>query len=256
MKAIKAELPKEAKEIRIHIFADWHIGDSECDMRQIKEQVEEVKRDNFAYCILNGDLINNATKNSVSDCYSATMPPMEQMKTLVEILSPIKNKILCITSGNHERRTYKSDGVDIVQLVARELGLADKYTDSGAVLFIRFGWNKLRKRKHWYSVYVAHGCGGGKKAGGKANRLEDLVAIVDTDIYIHSHTHLPLVMKQDFIRSDPNNSSLSQITKLFVNTSAKLNYGGYGEIYQFRPACKDTPVIHLNGEKKYAFATL
>ena len=256
MVSIKVELPKELEQVKVHTFADWHIGDAACDMAKIKKQIDEVKEDPNAYCILNGDLVNNATKNSVSDCYSATMSPMEQIETLVEMLTPIKGKILAITTGNHERRTYKSDGIDIIKLVAQQLKLTDRFSDTGAVLYLRFGWNAARKRKHWYSFYVAHGCGGGRKAGGKVNRLEDLVAIVDVDIYIHSHTHLPFVMKQAFYRSDPINSSVSLTDKLFVNTSAQLQYGGYGEIYQFRPASNDNPVIFLNGTKKEFSALL
>ena len=256
MTSIKIDLSKDIEEIKIYTFADWHIGDVECDMDNIKQQIETVKNDKNAYCILNGDLINNATKTSVSDCYSASMSPMQQLETLIELLTPIKNKIIAITNGNHERRTYKSDGIDIIKLVAKELKLEEKYADAGAVVFIRFGWNAARKRKHWYSVYVTHGCGGGKKAGGKVNRLEDLVGVVDTDIYIHSHTHLPFVMKQAFYRSDSINSNVSIVDKLFVNTSAKLNYGGYGQIYEFRPASIETPVIYLSGIKKDFYAKL
>lgn len=256
MTAIKINLSKDITELKIHTFADWHIGDESCNMDEIKKQIEEVKNDDNSYCILNGDLVNNATKSSVSDCYSATLSPMQQIETLVELLTPIKHKILAITTGNHERRTYKGDGIDITKLVAKELKLDDRYADSGAVIFVRFGWNALRKRKHWYSIYVTHGCGGGKKAGGKVNRLEDLVGIVDADIYIHSHTHLPFVMKQAFYRTDSINSNVSIVDKLFVNTSAKLEYGGYGEIFEYRPASKDTPVIYLSGVKKEFYAKL
>ena len=35
-----------------------------------------------------------------------------------------------------------------------------------------------------------------KKA--KAIRLADMASIVDADIYIHSHTHLPMIMKQAY----------------------------------------------------------
>jgi hypothetical protein len=40
------------------------------------------------------------------------------------------------------------------------------------------------------------------------------------------------------------------VTKLFVNTAANLDYGGYGEAQAFKPASKDTPVIYLSGTRK------
>lgn len=256
MTSIKIDLPKDIQEIKIHTFADWHIGDRECNLKEIEEQIAEVRDDPNAYCILNGDLINNATKTSVSDCYSATMSPMQQLEKLIELLTPIKNKILAITTGNHERRTYNKEGIDIVKIVAKELKLENRFAEAGAFIFLRFGWNAMRKRKHWYSIYATHGCGGGKRAGGKVNRLEDLTGIVDADIYIHSHTHLPFVMKQKFYRSDAINSNVAEVDKLFVNTSAKLEYGGYGEVFEFRPASTQTPVIHLSGIKKDFYAKL
>ena len=107
-----------------------------------------------------------------------------------------------------------------------------------------------------YTLYLLHGSGGGRKEGAKAIRLADMASIVDSDIYIHSHTHLPMIMKQGFYRIDVRNSTVEFVNKLFVNTAANLNYGGYGEAQEFKPSSKDTPVIHLNGTKKEFSAKL
>ncbi len=101
-----------------------------------------------------------------------------------------------------------------------------------------------------YTIYVLHGSGGGRKEGSKANRLADMASIIDTDIYIHSHTHLPMIMKQAFHRIDTKNSTVMLVNKLFVNTAANLDYGGYGEASEFKPSSKDTPTIYLDGTKK------
>jgi hypothetical protein len=77
-----------------------------------------------------------------------------------------------------------------------------------------------------------------------------MASIIDTDIYIHSHTHLPMIMKQAYHRIDATNSTVALVDKLFVNTAANLNYGGYGEAQEFKPTSKDTPVIYLSGTKK------
>ena len=81
-------------------------------------------------------------------------------------------------------------------------------------------------------------------------------AIIDADIFIHSHTHLPMVMKQGYHRIDVRNSAVAHVNKLFVNTAANLNYGGYGEAQEFKPSSKDTPIIYLNGRKKESNARL
>ncbi len=121
---------------------------------------------------------------------------------------------------------------------------------------MRFGHETDNGRKVRYSIYCTHGSGGGGKPGGKINRLTELSGIVDTDIYIHAHTHLPAVLKEDFYRVDNCNSCVQSVTKLFVNSSAKLKYGGYAQGLGMKPACRDHPIIHLNGNRKEMRAIL
>lgn len=257
MKVIKIELPSELTQIELHTFADEHIGDEHSDIKRVLQRIEYVKNTPNAYCILNGDIIDNATKTSIGDVYTQTCNPMEQLERAVAIFEPIKDKILCITHGNHENRSYKKEGINISRLIATQLGLVDRYTPTSATLFIRLGKEpRNHNRKFRYTVYVLHGSGGGRKEGAKAIRLADLAGIIDTDIYIHSHTHLPMIMKQAFHRIDNNNSKVILVDKLFVNTAANLTYGGYGEAGAFKPSSTDTPIIYLSGTKKYFEAKL
>ena len=257
MKSVKVYLDQSVKEAEIHVFSDWHIGDSFCNLAEIKEQINEVKEKENAYVICNGDLINNATKTSVSDCYAEEMPPMEQIEMLVALLSPIRDKILMLTQGNHEARSYRTDGIDLTGIVAKQLNLSERYVREGGILFLRIGEDKRhttkrRFRSICYTFYVTHGSGGGRKEGAKAIRLADLAGIVDADIYIHGHTHLPMIMKESFYRTDLRNSCVLYVDKLFVNTSSNLDYGGYGQRYGYKPSSKCSPVIYLSGmEKKF-----
>jgi hypothetical protein len=133
------------------------------------------------------------------------------------------------------------------------LGIEDKYSPDTALLFLRFGRdgnNRNHNRQILYTIYLTHGSGGGRKEGGKIQRLADYAQIVDADIYICGHTHLPASFKTGFARPSAANSSITYCTKLYVNSAAKLNYGGYGDTGGFKPPCTDTPIILLNGEKK------
>lgn len=264
MKVIKSDLPEELTHIELHIFADEHMGDENCDMQRLKERIKYIEDTPNAFCVINGDIMDNATKTSIGDTYTQTINPMEQIANAVEIFSPIKHKILAISHGNHEARTYRKEGIDLSAIMAVRLDLIDKYTPTSALLFLRFGKSTCRKesngsgkyRKICYTLYMLHGSGGGRKEGAKAIRLADMASIVDTDIYIHSHTHLGMIMKQGFYRIDPRNNTVAFVDKLFVNTASNLNYGGYGEAQEFKPSSKQTPVIYLNGRKKEMNATL
>lgn len=261
MKVIKADLPREIETLELHTFADEHIGDDNCDLPRLKERIEYVANTPNAYCIMNGDILDYASRSSIGDIEAREFNIMGQLEKAIELFTPIKDKIICITNGNHENRSYRKEGFDISKMIAMQLGLADKYTPAAAVIFLRFGakaasYGKRGHEPQLYTVFVNHGSGGGRKEGAKAIRLADMASIIDADVYIHSHTHLPMVMKQGFFRVDTRSSTVSNVTKLFVNTAANLNYGGYGEAGEFKPNSKDTPVIYLTAAKKEMCAKL
>lgn len=257
MKAIRCDLPF-AETIEIHPMSDQHIGDSMCDFKLVQERIEYIRKTLNAYCILDGDLMDTAICSSIGDTYGANLQPMEQLKQCVKIFEPIKDKILAVLPGNHENRVYKSDGLDITEIMCNQLGIPERYSPTTALLFIRFGRSSSdnRHRPYLYTAYVTHGSGGGRREGGKVNRLADLASIVDADIYIHGHTHLPLVFKESFFRVSGSNSSVALVDKLFVNTAAALNYGGYGDKQGYKPASKSSPVIYLGGLKRGMWAKL
>lgn len=260
MKVIKADLPKEIDRLNLHIFADEHIGDRHCDMERLKERIAYVASADNAYCILNGDILDYASRSSIGDIETRELNIMGQLEKAVELFSPIKDKIICITNGNHEARGYRKEGFDMSRMIAMQLGLEDVYSQTSAFVFLRFGTasknHGKENAKTLYTLYVNHGSGGGRKEGAKAIRLADMASICDADIYIHSHTHLPMIMKQGFFRVDTQNSAVMNVTKLFVNTASNLDYGGYGASQEYKPNSKDTPVIYLNGAKKEMTATL
>jgi hypothetical protein len=258
MKVIKADLPQNIDTLELHTFADEHIGDACCDMPRLKARIDYVANTPNAYCIMNGDILDFASRTSIGDIEAREFNIMGQLERAVELFTPIKDKIIAITNGNHENRGYKKEGMDISKMIAMQLGIADKYAPAAAVIFLRFGKQTLERagRPQLYTIYVNHGSGGGRKEGAKAIRLADMASIIDADIYIHSHTHLPMVMKQGFFRTDLIHSAVANVTKLFVNTASNLNYGGYGEAAEFKPNSKDTPVIYLGGKKKEMIAKL
>ena len=138
MKAIRCDLPY-ADVIELHPLADLHIGDMCSDYKLIMERLEHIKNTANAYCILGGDLMDTAIASSIGDTYGANLQPMEQLKQCVKIFEPLKDKILAVLPGNHENRVYKADGIDLTALMCSQLGVAEKYAASTAVLFIRFG---------------------------------------------------------------------------------------------------------------------
>lgn len=259
MHIVKVDYPHDWESATLYTLADLHIGDPHSLSGLIGERMEEIKQDPHGLVILNGDLLNTALRGSVSDVYGEKMSPMRQIATLVDILEPIKGKIIGVTTGNHENRVYKNDGVDIMRLVCRELGIEERYDPCGVLIFLRFGHKKTHKgieNPQSYTIYSTHGSGGGRKEGAKAIRLADMATIVDADCYIHSHTHLPMIFMQSFYRVNPGNCSTTKVERLFVNTGATLEYGGYGQMYEFKPAAVATPKVIFKGRRKHMQAII
>ena len=239
--------------MRILPLADFHLGDIHSDFKKIQEYLAYIKDNDNVFTVLNGDMMDAAIQSSIGDTYGASLQPMEQLAQCVKIFEPIKDKILAVTPGNHEQRIYKTDGLDLTQLMCNQLGIGDRYSPASVLLFIRFGKDKKHdhhSRPILYTIYCVHGGGGGRTEGGKVNRLMQLGNIIDADIFIHSHTHTPAIVKTGYYRVSAANSSVQKVDKLFVNTAATLDYGGYGELQSYKPTSIEMPIIVLNGTKR------
>lgn len=257
MKCVRVDLPETLDSINIEIFSDLHIGSKKCDYDLINKRIKKVAESNNTYAVILGDICNNSTKNSVGDVYEEELSPMQEVNRAVRILEPIKDKIIGITSGNHERRTYKSEGIDLGWFIAKELRIADKYDYASCLLFVRFGHDDKKSksgsnsRKMCYTIMIAHGDGqGGRTVGGKANGLQRRGQIVDADIIITGHTHQPLSFRDCAFKIDYPNSCVNKFEQVFVNASSSLDYEQYAELYGMKPSSKLSPVIVLDGHSK------
>lgn len=250
MKVITRDLSYLKTDIKITPLTDFHLGSPQCNIKQIKKLLKKIEKDETAFCFLGGDIMDTTLKTSVGSVYENTMQPMEQLDFAVELLKPLadKGKILAIVGGNHEARISKDVGLDLTKLLACQLGIADVFCPETCLLFLKVGEKKHKKRPYQYISYITHGTGGGRRAGSKINRLVDLANIVDADVYYCGHTHQPASIKQDFIRPNYTNNSISQITRTFVNSSASLKYGGYGEVQGYSPSSISYPTVIYKGK--------
>lgn len=257
MKSIKVELPNTG-DIEIIPMFDLHIGSKKCDYKLIKETIADVANSGYKYIVIGGDLINNSTKTSVGDVYSDPLSPQEQMKEVISMFEPVKDKILCVTSGNHERRTYKQDGIDLMEWFCFQLGISDRYDYCACVLFLEFGTkNSTTKRRRHYSMYLTHGDGnGGRTVGSKANGLERRGDIISADIVITGHTHQAMTFVRKFYKIDEQNKIVTDCEQTFVNAGSWLDYEEYAEINGLRPSAKKNPTIYLGGIKKEVFVKI
>jgi hypothetical protein len=242
---------KNYKEIKIIPLADLHVGDPLLDERLLKQTIEYIRDNDNVFTILNGDLMNVGLKNSVTDVYEEKLTPMEQILKLVKLLEPIKDKILVATSGNHERRIKIDTSIDITYFAMNQLGIQDRYTSGAYYLYLYFGEKEVgRKAPMVYTIFGGHGSGGGRKPGGKINRVIEMSEICIADIFIMSHVHMPIGTKKVIYLPDYSNKSLTKKEMLYVISNSFLNYGGYAEFGLMHPNSTSIVEIILNGKKR------
>jgi hypothetical protein len=242
---------KQVKEIRIVPLADIHIGNPLLDEKLLKQTIEYIKDNDNVFTILNGDLMNTAIKSSISDIYEETMTPMQQIEELVNLLAPIKEKILVATSGNHERRITRETSIDITHIAMKELAIGERYTNGAYYLYLYFGEKERgRKAPMVYTIFGYHGSGNGRKLGGKINRLVEMSEICVADIFLMSHVHTPIGTKKVMFVPDYGNKTLTRREMLYAVSNSFLNYGGYASQHGYSPVSTSRIEIILNGNKR------
>lgn len=257
IKVIQALLSESLESIEIIPIGDVHSGDDWCDLSLVENVINYTLEKPNRYVILNGDMINNAIKTSVSDIYSESFNPEMQIAQIAKLFRPIKDRILAIGSGNHEERTLKLTGIDPSRYLSVRLGLEDRYSDNSFVLFIKVGKShssyKGNIKQQVYSIFVQHGYGGGKRNGSKLNNLNDSDRIIaDCDLYIMGHTHTPIANVMSTFVTDPQNMKIYRKNKYYLMHNAYLDFGGYGLRHGFAPASKDITyaTFKTQGRKK------
>ena len=251
MKVVNINLGNDLKEIKIIPISDVHIGDPLCNMKYLKQILEEIKNTPNIYTIINGDMCNTALKNSKSDVYGDEMTPMEQILKLVELLEPIKDKILVFGSGNHEERILKDTSIDVLRLVAKQLGIEDRYTNGWWYLFLRFGEKTSgRKAPMCYQITGYHGSGGGRRSGSKLNRANEMSNMAIADVYIMSHVHETMASKGAIYIPDYANNSLNKKEMNYLITNSFLEDGGYAEKFGLPPKTHEVSEVVLDGTKR------
>lgn len=243
IKPIKINL-EEDNNIQIYVLSDMHIGDANADLPTLKKIIEHIRNTPNMYVILLGDILNTALKTSKSDIYSETLNVMEAQKLALELLLPIKDKILAMTPGNHENRVWKEVGVDLSLWLAEKLSVQDRYRNNNIALTIQFGCD-INGNPFRLNIFGQHGAyGGGRRLGAAMNALEDLDGIVgNADIYIRAHTHQPIQGSRNIFLFD-DKGNMHRRTKYYFNSPSVLNYGGYAAEKGYKPT-DDTP-CYLN----------
>jgi predicted phosphodiesterase len=254
---ITHEFP-ERRDLVIIPLSDIHLGAREHMEREWTTFCDTVLKQPNVYVTLGGDLINNATRSSVSNVFDDTLRPREQKKMMTEMLAPIRDRILCAVTGNHERRSTKDVDDDPTYDIMCKLDLEHIYRENIAFVKLRIGdpdGNGIKNPT--YTLAVTHGAGGGIFTGAAVNRNERFGYVIDgLDCLIVGHTHKPFVTQPSKIHVDPHNNKIAVKPFKVVSSTSWLGYGGYAAQKMLLPSSHAVQVITLKGTKKEIIVTM
>lgn len=248
----------ERPTITIIPISDVHLGSRECMEQEFISFIDKVKDDPNTYLILGGDLINNATRSSVTNVFEEIMRPADQKKEMSKILAPVAHKILAAVSGNHERRSGKDADDDPTYDILCKLDKESVYRENLAIVKLRFGnADHSGLVNPTYVLAVTHGSGGGiytSSAVLKGERFSYVFSGVDA--LIVGHTHKPFTSVHGKIVVDPRNNIVSVKPFKVISMTSWLEYGGYAAQKMLLPSAHNLHTLTLTGNKKEMIITM
>ena len=248
----------ERKDITIIPIADVHLGAAECMEREWRQFCDMVLKRPDIYILLGGDLVNNSTRSSIANPFDEKIRPSMQKRLMVELLTPLRSRVLGACSGNHERRSLKESDVDITYDIMTKLDIEELYRPNIAFIKIQIGdIDRDGRRNPTYSIVMTHGTGGGIYTGASVNRSERFGYVIDgMDVLVTGHTHKAFTTQPAKIFIDKHNNKVDFKPFKVVNCTSWLQYGGYATQKMLLPSSHALQTIHLNGKKKEIVVTM
>lgn len=188
-KYVTARFDPKHKHYKDHIelfaITDVQFGHLSCNVPKLIEYVDWVLKEPNRFVLLLGDLIDAATSISIASPYENTEDPQGQVYRLVELLMPLRHRVLGYVGGNHERRGCKTFG-DLGHLIATLLKVP--YSSGKQFLDIHYGNHTPFKNSLW------HGGSGSRTKGAKAQMLHRFMSQGDAQCYWVGHLHDVVVL--------------------------------------------------------------
>ena len=216
----------------IFTLSDLHIGLGNLDY--IKDIIKFISNIDNAYVVIGGDLTNNSIKNSLGSVLEEYVSGSDQVKMAVELLTPIKDKILAMIEGNHEKRTQEAAYISITQMIATMLGIPDRYKQELAIGYISVGddncytyvdLHKHRKTKNYYDFYNA-----------------DCLVLEHTHEY--SFTEKPVIFHNKYTKKPSIRNTY------VINNGSALAFPSYAKKAGYSVQTIGTYIIELSGKRR------
>jgi len=230
-------------------LGDIHF-DAFCDTTRLEKDIQEIKENGY-YTALIGDLFDVGFFNHVRDLEERERTLNDAMRSLKSLLTPIKDRILCVVEGNHDRRISKATGFDILEELTDDLGIP--YARGQAILDLRVGQRGYTRRdgKYSYVIALSHGYGGGRTHGAKANKITHWIDTWEgIDLFVLGHVHTPMSIPTARYIFDHRTGKVNVREIRSIILTAYQERALYSVQGLYPPSARLNYLVHLRGDKK------
>lgn len=234
------ELGLEEPVIRLYPLVCLHVGAAQCDMKFIKAQIKRIEEDENGRAIYLGDGGECVVLGSKGDIYKQLLSPQEQHDLLVEILAPIKDKLLFGVRGNHGHRVYKLTGLDFDANLCHRLGMPYMGVSTFANLTIN---------RSSYDTFWHHGADSGVSVQSKINKAEKFLDFVNVDAAFTAHSHACIDLPPRALLScdNANCKVTTRLRRQYICGSAYDSRSGYAEEKGYNPMLPSWICVEFDG---------
>lgn len=244
-KPILFSCPPEYDTIELYLIHDVHYGNECFDKRKWKRLKEEILAVPNRYCLIVGDIMENALPTSKGNVFTQFASPQEQKEWAIEQFSDLAERIIAVVPGNHEyNRTTKACGLYPLYDCALFAGIGERYRNSYAVVDIGVGTGgHTPGRQVRYVGYLVH------KA--RDTRMYSTADSIDgIDFMVYGHDHDPKDHPRKKLVYDNKNKYIVEKDIEVVDGGAFLEFGGYAATSGYRPLSSKLYKFILDGKRK------
>lgn len=209
-------------------ISDMHIGNMLSNKKKLKETIGKIKEIPNFYVMIGGDSTDNSSTQSASSVFDEYCHGTQQVQECVDLLSPIKDRILCMRTGNHGyMRAMKYNRLVPEEIIAQFIGVpclqgcATAFMGVGEYLYIISSWHNSKK--------------------------PDKMEWLHSDVTFYEHLHKNDIQRQ--LVMEPNKYIRKWVSREHydIQSGSFLGYGGYATEKGYRPVPQGCPVIRLDG---------
>ncbi len=223
--------PENGPYIEVVYVTDLHWGHPTFMPKKAKKHRQYILDSPDRKAVDLGDHVENAIRSSPGDsALKQKGYPEEQLDQVADFYEPIRDRLLAITTGNHEDRSERDAGISADKWLTTKLDCP--WVKWEAVLSITAGDSR---RGQQYTIYMRHAISNSSKPhvvlGAMLNKAKSVQGM---DVYAFGHNHMYLYQPLPTMIADPRHGKVRKKEQHFVMGDCFFEHdGSYAEQHDY-----------------------